>query len=127
MDKREYFRQLASLYEATINSPTDEEVVPQEQIADTEADAGMQNPQQPEEEAQEEQDPNMQDEFGAMQQLGDMPDSPADVFEKEKLKKIFDYLSDLDNYADSFLDSLKNMDTNLLDLKDLGRLLKLKE
>ena len=119
MDKRKYFADLLSLYEAAGMAGT-EEVVPQEQIADTGADVGMQGDGDP---AMMGQDPGMQDPSmmgGAIDPMTGMPmpppETPEQNLEKEKLKKLYELFEDLLQYGDVFVENIRFVNSGLLDL-----------
>lgn len=118
MDKRKYFNDLKTLYEA-VGMTGANEVVPQENIADTGSDLSPQNNVQM-------QDPMMQGNMGYDPMMGmvEPAPSPEAVMEKEKFKKMFELYEDLINYADVFCENLKFVDTNLLDFNVFSKMKK---
>ena len=128
MDKRKYFADLLSLYEAAgMGMAGGPEVVPQEQIADTGADVGMGGSGDP---AMMGQDPAMQDPNmmggdpsmmgGAIDPMTGMPmpppETPEQNLEKEKLKKLYELFEDLLQYGDVFVENIRFVNSGLLDL-----------
>lgn len=109
MERREYFTGLVKLYEATGMAGT-EEVVPQEEIADSGSDLG----QAPVE------DNGMTDEMAAENQMLQDPNETQEVdaslvLKKEKFKKLFELFEDLLNYGTIFSENVKFIDIGLLD------------
>ena len=120
MDKKQYFKDLMALLEATGMAGT-EEVVAQEEITDTGSDVmpGIEGQipeeQQPEDIPEEE---SLVPEENSM--VGEIPQGSANmenVMKSQKLLKLYELYSDLLNYCTLFLDSLGNIDTNLLEIE----------
>ena len=119
MDKRKYFSNLISLYEAAGMAGTPE-VIPQEQVADTGMDVNGQMRADP---AMMGEDPNMMDpSMGgqAVDPMAGMPlppePTPEENLEKEQLKKLFELFEDLLNYGDVFVENIRFVNLGLLDL-----------
>ena len=116
MDKRQYYKDLLSLYEAAGMAGTPE-VMPQEQIADTGMDVNGAMGADP---AMMGQDPSMMG-GQAIDPMTGMPlpppPDPAENLNKEKLKKLYDLFEDLLQYGDVFLENIKFVNSGLLDLR----------
>lgn len=113
MDKKDYFNNLKTLYEAIGMAGTNE-VVPQEQIADSGSDVmpGTQPVQEPQVEGE---NPMMVNELPIQQET--LPPNNALVMEKQKFLKIFNNMRNMLEYGETFLESIKCIDINLLDLE----------
>ena len=122
MDKKQYFTDLYTLFEASAGMAGGPEVMSQENIADTGMDVtgGMPTQQDPTmmtgDPTINMQDPNMlampQD---SMNMEPSVNSESSLVIEKEKFKKLFDLFEDLITYSDVFTDNIKMIDINLLD------------
>jgi len=114
MDKKEYFKNLLLLFEENIGMAGTEEVVPQENIADTGSDVnpGMNPDEQIPNEGEAAELP-----YGMTDELPASEESVSDIVNKQKLLKLYNLYEDLLNYCTIFLDSLGNIDTNLLDIE----------
>lgn len=117
MNKKQYFKDLVALLEAEGMAGT-EEVVAQEEIADSGSDVmpGMEG-EIPEEEMVEEQP---QEEYPYAEMENEIPQGGSNmenVMKSQKLLKLHELYSDLLNYCTVFLDSLGNINTNLLELE----------
>lgn len=117
MDKKQYFKDLIALLEADGMAGTPE-VVQQENIADTGSDVmpeetmSVEGEGIPEEEIMDDELPTSMEE--------EIPTSGANmenVMKSQKTLKLYELYSDLLNYTILFLDSLGNIDTNLLELE----------
>lgn len=135
MDRKKYFSDLYTLYEASAGMAGGPEVMPQEYVADTGMDMGgapqqmmadpnaMAMPQDPAMMG----DPSIQgmDQSmagGMMDPMMGMEEPPQDsslVMEKEKFKKLFELFEDLKNYSEVFSDGMKFVDIGLLDREQL--------
>lgn len=113
MDKRKYFNDLRTLYEAVGMAGT-EEVIPQEQIADTGMDVT----------AGQMQDPMMGD--STIDPMTGMPlppeETPAENLEKEKSKKLYELFEDLLQYGDVFVENIRFVNSGLLDLEKFEKM-----
>lgn len=114
MDRKKYFRDLITLLEEEGMAGTDE-VVAQENIADTGSDVN------PGMEGNVEEQPVNGDETDFSGMEGEIPQSTAasmnNIMLSQKLLKLLGLYEDLLGYCTVFLDSLGNIDTNLLDLE----------
>lgn len=117
MDKKEYYAQLLTLYEAagagTLAGTV--QAVPQEQIADQGdvSDPALEGGDP----AAMGADPMMADPM--MQGIPQAPAEPNSDFqlEKEKAKKLFNLFKDLENYGKVFNETIECIDISLLDFK----------
>jgi hypothetical protein len=128
MDRKNYYNSLIRLYEAAGMAGT-EEVVPQENIADTGSDVGPAPTTQPaqqnignEEVVDEEQLngnelPEEDTAYLNQEAPGTQPQGSSLVIEKQKFVKLFDLFTDLKTYGSAFLESIEGIDINLLDEK----------
>jgi hypothetical protein len=125
MEKKKYFESLISLYEA-VGMTGSEEVVPQENIADSGSDVAPEA-----QNAQAVEDPNI----GEDQDIEDAAylnpqeqvvpeESISLVMETQKAVKLFELVEDLLSYGKAFYDSLKIVDKGLLDEKSYVSYLK---
>lgn len=119
MDKRKYFNDLITLYE-TVGMAGTQEVMPQEQIADSGIDVNSGMGAGPNAMGM---DPSMQDPSmmgGAIDPMTGMPmppeETPQEKLEKEKTKKLFELFEDIMNYGDVFLENLRFVNSGLLDI-----------
>lgn len=120
-NRRNYFNSLIRLYEA-VGMTGEEEVVPQENIADAGSDVGPgpTQPAQPDEETTEGQlDGNElpEEDTAYLQQEapGTQPQDSSLVIETQKFLKLFDLFIDLKTYGSTFLESIASIDSNLLE------------
>lgn len=111
MDKRKYFTDLISLYEA-VGMTGAEEVVPQEEIADSGEDVGPENPN---EAPVENDNENLDNNLYMNQEDQPQEVDPSLVLKKEKFKKLFELFEDLLNYGTIFSENVKFIDISLLD------------
>ena len=111
MDKRKYFTDLISLYEA-VGMTGAEEVVPQEVIADSGEDVGPENPN---EAPVENDNENLDNNLYMNQEDQPQEVDPSLVLKKEKFKKLFELFEDLLNYGTIFSENVKFIDISLLD------------
>jgi len=124
MNKKDYFESLVSLYEAVGMAGT-EEVVPQEQIADSGEDVLPQQAAQPEAQEPAPEEETIAEEpvedTGYLQQAAqpEAPEEASTVLANEKSLKLFNLLDDLLTYGNIFNDSLNSVDINLLDFEIL--------
>lgn len=117
MDKRKYFNDLKTLYEAA-GMTGNNEVVPQENIADTGNDLGPQANQQVPMNNGMESDMGMNNIMtDPMASMQEPTPSPEAVMEKEKFKKLFELFEDLINYGTVFSENIKFVDISLLDFE----------
>ena len=121
---KNYFDQVVALYEAgNVGMTGAPEVVPQENIADTGSDVmpqqQMMNPQMIQDPNMMGTDPNMAgQELGMdpmMMQQEPPPEDPSETLQRQRMKKLYGFFNDLFTYTDSFIESLKFIDINLLD------------
>lgn len=113
MNKRKYFTDLISLYEAAGDMGSTEEVVPQEQIADSGSDVDESSVA--EEDPNSAEDPSMIND-PSMMPAGEPPtQTTKQLLEAEKLKKLFQLMKDLRVYTATFLESLEFIDYSLLE------------
>lgn len=123
-----YFENVKKLYEAAVaDGAPSNEVVPQEQIADTGSDVNPVSAEQlpsedqlpPEEEQQEE---GMEEEGTPMEEPP--MSSPSQTMEKQKFLKIFRLMNDLIEEASLIAKMLDDLNTNLLSNEVLAALRK---
>lgn len=116
MDKKKYFRDLITLFEATGMTGA-EEVIPQEEIADSGSDVnpGMEGNIEsgPDTQVQpQEMDSGMEDEIPVSNNA-----NIQNIMLGQKLLKMYSLYEDLLKYCNVLLDSLANLDVNRLDLE----------
>lgn len=87
-----------------------EEVVPQEEIADSGSDVG-----QPQNDVEEQP---VNDGFDEVQEFEQQPISSSDLLNNNRKLKLYELFSTLLNKATIFLDLLNSIDINLLDTKN---------
>ena len=143
MDRKKYFSDLYTLFEASAGMAGGPEVMPQENIADTGMDMGgtpqmMADPnamamaQDPtmgnvpiDPSLQGMEDPSLMGGFPGdpmMNMQEPVSQDSALIMEKEKFKKLFELFEDLKTYADVFTDNMKFVDINLIDNNTLRKL-----
>ena len=126
MEKKKYFESLISLYEA-VGMTGSEEVVPQENIADSGSDVApeAQNAQAVVEDPNIGEDENIEDAAYLNPQEQSVPEESISlVMETQKAVKLFELVEDLLSYGKAFYDSLKIVDKGLLDEKSYVSYLK---
>ena len=109
MDKKDYFNNLINLYEA-IGMAGTEEVIPQEQIADSGSDV-IPAPQGSQEIPEDEENQEMENEIPQPQE--EIPADTSLIIEKQKFVKIFNFMKNLVDYGEAFIESIKCIDINL--------------
>ena len=121
MEKKEYFSQLISLFEAVSAENVDQF---QQNIADTGSDVIDPNvdpksgSEQPEQETSEEQFANSDNDLNDAAYLTNSAsnDAPVESDNREKLVELFDLMEHLLNYAETFIDTIDS--TDIFSLED---------
>lgn len=111
---KNYFRQIIDLSEA-IGMAGTEEVVPQEEIADSGSDVLPEN--EIEEQPEEEMEAPLQDNTVEMQ-------SADSIITSQKLLSVYKLFEKIIDYGVTFIDALESVDTGLLDSERLSIFLK---
>lgn len=116
MNKKKYFSDLLTLFE-DVGMTGEEEVVPQENIADSGEDVNQEMTQPMEEQPEE-----IPEDDGMINELPETQEIPAgqsidEVMKCQKVTKLFGLYEDLLNYCTLFLDTLGNIDVSMLDLE----------
>lgn len=125
MNKKEYFSQLIRLYEATNAEEINQT---QQEVADSGSDLEDQqvdpNIAQSDEPAQEDfgSDNDLNDAAYLNSNLSASNDASTESStDQQKLVELFELMRNLLNYAESFSDTLENVELNLLDEVDFGK------